>query len=138
MFSFVIVLTLASFLFEMLLAAKIPSWRQNAKKYKMFNLIISVFLSFIMGVLFGAAGVIVMTAAILSTLLSIPGYTFLYWCFDSPQAKLHGGNQYDYYKKKFVTVISDFIKLIYKILRIITFPIWGSRALMNKYKAFRS
>jgi len=138
MFSFVIVLTLASFLFEMLLAAKIPSWRQNAKKYKMFNLIISVFLSFIMGVLFGAAGLIVMTAAILSTLLSIPGYTFLYWCFDSPQAKLHGGNQYDYYKKQFVTVISDFIKLIYKILRIITFPIWGSRALMNKYKAFRS
>jgi len=137
-FSFVIILTLASFLFEMLIAARIPSWRQNAKKYKMFNLIISVFLSFVMGALFGAAGLIVMTAAILSTLLSIPGYAFLYWCFDSPQAHINGGNQYQYYKTKTVTVISDLIKLVYKILRIITFPIWGTRFLMQKYRAIRS
>lgn len=138
MFFFVIILTISSFIFEMMLAAKIPAWRKNAKKYKIFNLIVSVFLSFIMGILFGAAGLIVMTSAILSTILSIPGYTFLYWCFDSPQAKRNGGNQYLHYKKLLFTLISDLFKLIYKVLRIVTFPIWGTRFVMQKYRAIKS
>lgn len=135
MFAFVIVLTLASFMFEMIIASKTPTWRKNAKKYKMVNLALSVMLSFVMGILFGAAGLIVMTAAILSTLISIPGYTFLYWCYDSPSAKLHGGNQFQYYKNQVFTVLADLYKLIYKILRIITFPIWGTRVVMTKFKS---
>lgn len=138
MFLFAIVLAIVSFIFEMMLAAKIPAWRKNARRNKIINLTLSVLLSFVMGVLFGAAGLIVMTAAIISTLMSVPGYSILYWCFDSPEAQRHGGNQYQYYKKKTVTVISDFLKLMYKILRIITFPIWGSRFVMQKYKAFKS
>jgi len=145
MFSFVIVLALASFIFEMIIASKIPSWRRNAKKYKMINLVLSVLLSFVMGVLFGAAGLIVMTAAILSTLMSIPGYSFLYWCYDSPEAKRNGGNQIAYYKKQTVNAFTkmkracvDLFELIYKIIRIITFPIWGTRALMQKVRSMRS
>lgn len=145
MFSFVIVLALASFILEMMVAAKIPAWRRNAKKYKMVNLVLSILLSFVMGVLFGAAGLIVMTAAILSTLMSIPGYTFLYWCYDSPQAIKNGGNQVAHIKKqtinsfrKMKTALIDLFNLIYKIIRFITFPIWGTRAALNKIRSYRS
>lgn len=132
-------LAVASFVFEMILASNIPAWRQNAKKYKTINLVLSVMLSFVMGVLFGAAGLIVMTAAIISTLMSIPGYAYLYWCYDSPQAKARGGNQYQYLKKTtkntFIQIKQTFIdlyKMIYKILRVITFPVWGYRTFKQK------
>lgn len=141
MFAFALMLAFASFIFEMLLASNIPAWRKNAKKYKTINLILSVLLSFVMGALFGAAGLIVMTAAILSTLMSIPGYIFLYWCLDSPQAQARGGNQYRYLKKnmfesfsKFKQVILDLYKMIYKTLRFITFPVWGTRLVMQKIR----
>lgn len=145
MFSFVIVLALASFILEMMVAAKIPAWRKNAKKYKMVNLVLSILLSFVMGVLFGAAGLIVMTAAILSTLMSIPGYSFLHWCYDSPQAIKNGGNQVAHIKKqtinsfhKMKVALIDLFNLIYKIIRFITFPIWGTRAALNKIRSYRS
>lgn len=145
MFAFAFMLAIASFVFEMMLAAKIPSWRQNAKRNKIVNLVLSVLLSFIMGVLFGAAGLIVMTAAIISTLMSVPGYAFLYWNYDSPQAQARGGNQIQHMKvttitnfRKFKQVVSDIGKMIYKIMRVITFPMWGTRAVINKINSYRT
>jgi hypothetical protein len=145
MFAFAFMLAIASFVFEMMLAAKIPAWRQNAKRNKIINLVLSVLLSFIMGVLFGAAGLIVMTAAIISTLMSVPGYAFLYWNYDSPQAQARGGNQIQHMKvttiksyRKFKQAFVDLANMIYKIIRVITFPIWGTRALKNKINARRT
>lgn len=138
MFMFVIILAVASTAIELMLAAKIRAWRRNAHKYKVVNLGLSVFLSFIIGILFGAAGLIAMTAAILSTIMSIPGYSFLHWMYDSPQALARGGNQYLYYKNKWKQLIIDFVNLIYKILRIVTFPIWGTRAVVKKFRSVRN
>jgi hypothetical protein len=138
MFMFVFILAVASTAIELMLAAKIPSWRRNAHKYKLVNLGLSVFLSFIIGIMFGAAGLIAMTAAILSTILSIPGYSILHWMYDSPRALARGGNQYLYYKNKWKQVIIDFVNLIYKILRIVTFPIWGTRAVVKKFRSIRN
>jgi hypothetical protein len=81
-----------------------------------------------------------MGAGVISTVLSVPGYQFLYWNYDSPMAQRHGGNMLAHNKKKWLTALADFFKLIYKIIRIITFPIWGLRWLnqkLNKRRATR-
>ena len=83
MFSFVIILALSSTAIEMLIAAKFPIWRRYAHKSKLINLTLSLGLSFVLGELFGAGGLIAMTAAILSTILSIPGYAILNYAYDS-------------------------------------------------------
>ena len=87
--------------------------------------------------MFGAAGLITMAAAIISTVIVIPGYAFLEWAYDSPQAATRGGNQIKYYSDKTKEVVSDTFKIIYKILRVITFPIWGSRIARDKYRNFK-
>lgn len=137
MLSFVFILAFASCAIEMMFAAKIPAWRKAAKKYKIFNLIASLGLSYIIGSMFGAAGLIAMTAAIFSTILSIPGYIFLEWAYDSPQAQKHGGNLIKYHKDRWSTVMSDLMTLIYKVIRVITFPIWATRSLITKYRELK-
>lgn len=145
MFSFMMSLAIASAIVELTFASKVPAWRRAAKRNKAINLTISILLSFILGILFGAAGLIAMSAAIISTVLVIPGYAFLEWAYDSPEAQKHGGNLIKYYSDRWKTVMSDFAKLMYKILRILTFPIWGIRLLFQKisefnakYRAFRA
>jgi hypothetical protein len=137
MFAFVIVLSLASAAMELTFASKFPVWRKAAKRNKAINLVISVAISFIIGIMFGAAGLITMAAAIISTVIVIPGYAFLEWAYDSPQAATRGGNQIKYYSDKTKEVVSDTFKIIYKILRVITFPIWGSRIARDKYRNFK-
>jgi len=137
MLTFVVILAVASCAIEMMFAAKIPAWRKLAKKYKIFNLIASIALSYVLGIMFGAAGLIAMTAAIFSTILSIPGYIFLEWAYDSPQAQKHGGNLIKYHKDRWTTVMSDLMTLIYKVIRVITFPIWATRSLITKYRELK-
>lgn len=137
MFAFVIVLSLASAAVELTFASKFPTWRKAAKRNKAINLTISIAISFVIGIMFGAAGLITMAAAIISTVIVIPGYAFLEWAYDSPQAATRGGNQIKYYSDKTKEVVSDTFKIIYKILRVITFPIWGSRIARDKYRNFK-
>jgi len=137
MFALVILLSICSAAVELTFASKFPRWRKAAKKNKAVNLTISIILSFILGIMFGAAGLITMSAAIISTVLVIPGYAFLEWAYDSPQAQTRGGNQLKYFSDKTKEVVSDTIKIIYKILRVITFPIWGSRIALDKYRNFK-
>ena len=138
MFSFMMSLAIASAVVELVFASKFPAWRKAAKRNKAINLTISIVLSFVLGTLFGAAGLIAMSAAIISTVLVIPGYVFLEWAYDSPQAQARGGNLVKYYTDKWKQVFSDFAKLMYKILRIITFPIWGARLVVEKLKLWNN
>lgn len=145
MFTFAIILAIASTSFELLIAAKIPAWRRLSHKSLVFNLMNSMLLSYLTGIMFGAAGLIAMTAGVLSTLMTIPGYKILYWCYDSPEAQAHGGNLFQYYKQSMTasftnmkTAIVDFFNMIYKILRIITFPIWATRSAVVKIRSIRS
>jgi uncharacterized membrane protein len=137
MFAFVMILAFASAVVELTFASKFPVWRKAAKRNKAINLAISIALSFVLGIMFGAAGLITMAAAIISTVLVIPGYAFLEWAYDSPQAQARGGNQLKYFSDKTKVVVSDTIKIIYKILRVITFPLWGSRIARDKYRNFK-
>jgi hypothetical protein len=134
-------LAIASTIVEMMFAAKIPAWRKNAHKLKWVNMLISIILSFVLGIAFGAAGIIALGAAMISTVLSIPGYAFLHWNYDSPQA-IKGGapvlNQYrnnissqvERTKKLFV----DLCKLFYFIGKVITFPFWLPAKISNSFK----
>lgn len=145
MFTFAIILALASTAFELMLAAKIPAWRRLSHKSLLFNLGNSMVLSYLVGIMFGAAGLIAMTAGIFSTILTIPGYAFLHWCYDSDEAKARGGNQFAYYgtqlrtiRAKWSQTLSDFAELIYKIIRTLTWPIRFTRACTIKVNAIRA
>lgn len=138
MFSLVIMLAIASTVVELTFASKFPAWRKAAKRNKAINLAVSIALSFILGVLFGAAGLIAMSAAIISTVLSVPGYIFLEWAYDSPAAAKRGGNQIKYYSDRWKVAISDLVNLIYKIIKIITFPIWATRSLVLKFRTLKT
>jgi hypothetical protein len=88
MFAFVMILAFASAVVELTFASKFPVWRKAAKRNKAINLAISIALSFVLGIMFGAAGLITMAAAIISTVLVIPGYAFLEWAYDSHRLRL--------------------------------------------------
>jgi hypothetical protein len=127
-----IILAVTSTLLELMIAAKVPAWRRLSAKSPLFNLLNSLFLSFLVGIAFGAAGLIAMGAGVISTVLSVPGYQFLYWNYDSPMAQRHGGNMIKHQKQKWLVAVGDLFKLIYKIIRIITAPIWMTRWLLKK------
>jgi hypothetical protein len=140
-FSMMITLALASVMVEAAFAAKVKWWRINAHKLKWVNMIISIGMSYILGVAFGAAGLITMGAAMLSTVMSIPMYQLLHWNYDTPSARAHGGNEFNYhyaifksklngYKitlDKWRVALSDLGKLMYSFIRFLTFPIWMTR-----------
>jgi len=132
-----IVLGFSSFIVEMMFAVNIPWWRQNAYRLKWVNMIISITLSSILGFLFGAAGLVVMGAALLGTVLSIPGYAFLHWNYDSPQAQRHGGNMLSHIREKWVQAFKDLAKIIFTVIKVITFPIWSIRWLIQKVNAHK-
>ena len=139
MLSFVILLAVMSSLFEGMLAAKIPILRKIGHKSKLANLMISILISYILGVAFGAGGLIAMTAAILSTIMSIPVYTYLYWNYDSPKAKsLPEKSQYSHQAKKWKQVGADTVKMTYGTLKVVTAPIWIPRGIYRKFKPVRS
>ena len=135
MLTFVFLLAFASFAFEMLIASKFSLWRKLAYKSKLANLTMSILLSYLLGIAFGAAGLITMTAAILSTLMSIPGYTILAWNFDTPKAQaLPERSRYQHESKKWKQVGSDTVKMTYGTLRVITAPVWISRKIYKSIK----
>jgi hypothetical protein len=135
--SMMLILAGTSTILELLIAAKIPAWRQLSAKSPLFNLLNSLFISFLMGLAFGAGGLIAMGAGVISTVLSVPGYKFLYWNYDSSIAQKHGGNMMRHIKNKWIQAFKDLAKVIYSIIRVITFPIWGTRLAIQKYQSFK-
>jgi len=135
MFTFVFMLAIASTVFEMLIASKFPVWRKIAHKSKLANLAMSIFLSYILGAAFGAAGLIAMTAAILSTLMSIPGYAYLSWNYDTPKAQaLPEKSRYQHGSKKWKQIGSDTVKVTYGTLKVVTAPVWIPRKIYKSIK----
>lgn len=142
MLSFVFILAIASFALEMMLASKFPLMRKIASSNNIANLIISISLSYFIGVIFGAAGLIAMTAGIVSTLMSVPGYMILHNIYDSPKALQRGGNQIEYYKQKtqqsrekWTVLAKDVAKMTYATGKVVTAPIWITRNVYTKSRS---
>ena len=117
--SMMIILAITSTLIELMIASKVKWWRQKSYQSKLFNVLNSLFLSFLIGLAFSASGLIAMGAGVISTVLTVPGYKFLHWNYDSEQAQKHNGNMMQHMKSKWLQTIKDFFTLVYKILRII-------------------
>lgn len=125
-----LMLAVASTLVELMFAARFKVWRLNAHKFKWVNMTISILLSFILGHAFGAVGLIALGAAVISTVMSVPGYAFLNWNYDTPLAAAQGGNRMRFYWKNFHVhwakwrkVLGEFNQLMYSIFLVITFPV---------------
>lgn len=145
LFSMMIVLAVTSCLLELMIAARVPVWRRWSGASPLFNLINSLFISFIMGIAFGAAGLVALGSGVISTILSVPGYKFLYWNYDSPGARAVGGNRIKHFKENFgvywakwSVALKDFFQLIYTIIKVITFPIWFTRLILIKVSPYIS
>lgn len=136
--SMMLILAVTSTLLELMIAAKIPAWRRLSARSPLFNLLNSLFISFLTGLAFGAAGLIAMGAGVISTVLSVPGYQFLHWNYDSAMAQRNGGSMYKYTVKKWSQTFKDFFQLIYKIMRVMTAPIWITRSVVTKLNAFKA
>lgn len=145
LFSMMMVLAVTSCLLELMIAARVPVWRRWSGSSPLFNLINSLFLSFVMGIAFGAAGLVALGAGVISTILSVPGYKFLKWNYDSPGAIAVGGNRWKHFKENFgvywakwSVALKDFFQLIYTIIKVITFPIWFTRLIILKIMPYVS
>lgn len=144
MLAFAMTLAIMSTIVEMMFAVNFRSWREAAHKYKAVNMIISLFLSFVIGMAFGAGGLIAMTAGMMSTVLSIPGYAFLHWNMDSPKARSLGTTRTNNAKKiaknkyeKTKEVTNDLGKVAYGTAKVVTAPVWIPRKISNKYKSYK-
>lgn len=74
MFMFAVMLAVTSTIVEIVLLLKFKPLLNFLLKHKTLDLIFSFALSYFLGVMFGASGLIAMTAGIFSTLLSIMVY----------------------------------------------------------------
>jgi uncharacterized paraquat-inducible protein A len=74
MLGFAVVLAIVSFALELMIVFKLPGLRRAVQDSLFVNLFFSLGLSFILGMMFGANGLVVMTAALLSTAGSVPVY----------------------------------------------------------------
>jgi hypothetical protein len=135
-------LAIMSAVLELMIAAQIPLWRQWSHRSKLFNLVNSMFISYLIGIAFGAQGLIVMFSGVLSTFMTIPGYALLNWNYDSEKAKTQDGNRYEYAKKTIKPKLekgkelgSDLIKVGYVTGKVITSPIWISRKIYRYIKS---
>jgi len=145
LFSMMIILAVTSCLLELMIAARVPVWRRWSGASPLFNLINSLFLSFLLGIAFGAAGLVALGAGVISTLMSVPGYKILKWNYDSPGAIAVGGNRWKHFRENFGSywakwsvAIKDFFQLIYAIIKVITFPIWFTRLVILKMMPYIS
>ena len=144
MLMMMIMLAVSSTIVEMMFAANFPAWRRNAHKYKWFNMAVSILISFILGFAFGAAGLIALGAAMVSTMLSIPGYAILHWNYDSVKAQTLGTPRSVHIKtvvkdksEKGKELAGDLAKVAYGTGKVITAPIWITRKATTKYKAYK-
>jgi hypothetical protein len=143
--SMMLILAITSALLELMIAAKIPAWRRLSAKSPLFNLLNSLFISFMVGIAFGASGLIAMGSGVISTLLTVPGYAFLKWNYDTPKAQELGGNQYVHYKAiaakkatKTKEVAADVAKVGYVTARVITAPLWIPRDIKKKVVSYKN
>lgn len=129
--SIVIGLALASVALEGTIAWFLPWLRRINANHRLFNAAFSLGLSYVLGFAFGAAGMIVLFAGILSTLLSFPMYAMLEWNFanDNVIAQWRAKNW-----SRIVRTWSDLGKLLWWCIRIITLPV---RIISTIFEAYR-
>lgn len=136
MLTFAFVLALVSVAFETMIASRSRPLRRAAGRRVTVNLGISLALSVALGVLFGAVGLVALTAGLMSTVLAIPVYRFLHWNLDSPQAMSEGGNRIRFWIDRWMTtsrrLVSNGRMFASKSWRVVSTPF----AMMLRFRRF--
>lgn len=120
------ILALATSMFEMAFAFKVPYWAKTAGRFPVLGLIASVTLSWFLGHIFGATGLIALMGGLLSTLMTVPCYILV--------EKWHNGEIQPRLEKfradweSFTEMMRDLWRVIRFVIRVVTFPIWGYRS----------
>lgn len=78
MITLCIMIAVCSLIIEFIIMSKFPRLRRAVSSNSLINLASSLGISFILGSMFGAAGMIVMVGAMLATAISIPVYRVMY------------------------------------------------------------
>lgn len=115
-----LVLALASAFIEFKLFYSVPFLRKLVEKSTAIGIAMSVFLSFVIGTLFGAAGLIVMVAALVSTMMTEPVHSVMRRAKRRPQQTEQTRSVIDEYRATWGWVFS----LIRVSFKVVTFPIW--------------
>lgn len=115
MFALALSLAVSSLILEMAIAKRWNWYREVASHNLIINMVGSLLLSYMIGIAFGAAGLIVMTAALVSTAMTIPCYKILnLWCAHEEVILQK--------KTQIQTTTRDFLRVIWYFMRIVTFP----------------
>lgn len=115
-----------SFLIEAVMAFKIPAWKRLGIRYTIAGVLMSLILSWLIGLLFGASGIIVMMAGLISTGLSYLMYVGMEYVDTHPKEyqKIVDGIKNAY--KQILEVTSSLVAII-KVLgffaKIVLLPI---------------
>lgn len=123
------ILAIASSVFEMAFAFKVPLWAKMAGRYPVLGLIASISLSYTLGRMFGAAGLVALMGGLLSTLMTVPCYILV--------EKWHNGEIQPHIEKfradweSFVMMMRDLWRVIRFVIRVVTFPFWGYRGVKS-------
>lgn len=129
------ILALASSAFEMAFAFKVPLWAKLAGRYPVLGLIASVSVSWFLGHIFGAAGLIALMGGLLSTLMTVPCYILVEkWHSGEIQPKLEKFRS-DW--QSAMQLGKDLWHVVYILIRIVTAPIWGYRIAKEKWCAVK-
>lgn len=122
-----------SAVFELSIAYKWDWWRKKAAHSLLVSAIGSIGLSFVLGTMFGAHGLISMIGGMMSTGMVLVGYPVLEWYIQN-QARFKEGVE----KAKAAIISSkqtliDFAMFFWRIIRLLTWPFRAKRAVQAKF-----
>lgn len=115
MLTFAFILGMLSAMIELTIAYKIPAIRRLAANNAIANIALSFLISFTIGFIFGANGLIAMTGAIISLMIGMVGYRVLSFFLDSPRIQ------------EIKIVAADTVNVSVKTAKVLTSPIRGIR-----------
>lgn len=120
------ILALASAFIELYAAFKIPVYMKVTERFPLLALVVSITLSWFLGHIFGAAGLIALMGGLVSTMITLGCYRILAKVHDGTVAAKTAKFREDWESAKQLS--KDLWKVIYFCIRVVTFPIWGYRS----------
>lgn len=125
-----LLLAMTSLLLEGIFAYRIPAYRHFVEKREYVAIFISMAGSYFLGQIFGAQGLVCLMAGIMSTVASPPMYKLLGW-YERNKIEVNA----KYYEIRQTMI--DFMRLLYKLMRLLTLPFRVIRTTSAKYYEFR-
>lgn len=129
--SMCLILTVASVLLEMFLIKKVRPLRWMNHKSALIGVIMSMALSWALGMIFGIAGLVAGTAGILSTVISEPIHAV-------KRARVRGRGKIDAWVNEFMDTYRPLFKVVKICFILIFLPLWAPVLIRRYCLAYKS